>query len=195
MAITLKESFEVGAAIDDVWRFMLDPRSVAGCLPGATLEETGDERTFDGTVKIRVGAITASYRGQVRLTRVDPQTHEVEMLAEGRETGGGTARGTISSRLRVRPEGGTEVLTEANVDLSGRIVQVGRGMIEGVARQLFVEFSSRVRERLESNLADAPPSEVAAPRDDSVRILPLILRAIWERIVRLFRGGPRSAKK
>ena len=190
MAIALKESFEVDAALGDVWRFMLDPRSVATCLPGATLEDTPDDRTFRGTVKIRVGAVTASYRGQVRLTRVDENERAVEMLAEGRETGGGTALGTISSRLRALPGGGTEVLTEASVDLSGRIVQVGRGMIEGVARQLFAEFASRVRARLE---AGAPVETIA--REDSVRVLPLILRAIREWLEKRIRGWFGSAPK
>ncbi|MBM4334852.1 MAG: carbon monoxide dehydrogenase [Deltaproteobacteria bacterium] len=180
MAIALAESFEVAAALEDVWRFMLDPRSVAACLPGATMEEALDDRTFRGSVKLRVGAITASYRGQVRLVRVDESAREVEMLAEGREPGGGSALGTVSSRLRARPGGGTEVQTEASIDLSGRIVQLGRGMIEGVARQLFAEFAARVRAQLE---AAAPP-----PREETLRVLPLLLRTAWQRIAALFRA-------
>jgi carbon monoxide dehydrogenase subunit G len=188
MAIALKESFEVAAALEDVWRFMLDPRSVAACLPGATMDEAVDDRTFRGSVKLRVGAITASYRGQVRLTRVDETAREVEMLAEGREPGGGSALGTVSSRLRARPGGGTEVQTEASIDLSGRIVQLGRGMIEGVARQLFAEFAARVRERLESAAPSGVGAAAAPPRDATLRIVPLLLRAAWQRIAALFRA-------
>lgn len=188
MAIALAESFEVAAALEDVWRFMLDPRSVAACLPGATMEEAVDDRTFRGCVKLRVGAITASYRGQVRLVRVDESAREVEMLAEGREPGGGSALGTVASRLRARPGGGTEVQTEASIDLSGRIVQLGRGMIEGVARQLFAEFAARVRERLEAAAPQAAPASAAPPREETLRVLPLLLRTAWQRIAALFRA-------
>lgn len=188
MAIALAESFEVAAALEDVWRFMLDPRSVAACLPGATMEEALDDRTFLGSVKLRVGAISASYRGQVRLTRVDESAREVEMLAEGREPGGGSALGTVSSRLRARPGGGTVVQTEASIDLSGRIVQLGRGMIEGVARQLFAEFAERVRAQLEAAAPRASEAAAAPPREAALRVLPLLLRAAWQRIAELFRA-------
>ena len=68
-------------------------------MPGAALDEVVDDTHFLGTVKIKVGAITASYKGKVEYAEVDAAGHSIRLAAEGRETGGGTAKGTIAMAL------------------------------------------------------------------------------------------------
>ena len=186
MAIEFRETLQVDAPIDRVWEFVNDPRKVVTCMPGAGLDEVVDERTFLGTVKIKVGAITASYKGRVVFTEVDAQARALEVAAEGRETGGGTARGTISIRLNSLEEGPTEFVTEASVDLTGRIMQVGRGMIQGVSRQLFKQFAASAKELLEAQ-GEAGEAEVAVAEQKPIRVLPLVFQSLWEAVVRLFR--------
>jgi carbon monoxide dehydrogenase subunit G len=186
MAIEIRETFQVHAPIDAVWRFVLDPDQVVTCLPGAELERAVDDRTFEGRVKVKLGAISASYKGRVRLTEVDEPEHTVRMVAEGRETGGGTAKGTMISRLRALPDGQTEMVTEASVDLTGRVMQVGRGMIQGVSHQLFQQFVASTRVRLEG-AAGADEPVPAAVEQEPIRLLPLILRVLWDPVVRSLR--------
>lgn len=186
MAINIQETFEVKAPIDAVWRFVMDPHNVAACMPGAELEEVVDERTFLGSIKVKVGAITTSYSGRVQLTEADEQQYLVRMVAEGRETGGGLATGAMSSRLRSLPDGGTEVAAEASLDLTGRIVQVSRGMIQGVSHQLFLQFVDCAKARLEAPLG-AAEAEAAAPKSEPIRIVPLVLFVLWSAVVRFFR--------
>jgi carbon monoxide dehydrogenase subunit G len=186
MAIEIQEKFQVRAPIDAVWRFVMDPDLVATCMPGAELERVLDDRTFLGRIRIRVGAVTASYEGRVRLTDVDARGYSVQMVAEGRETGGGTATGTLSSRLRSLPDGQTEVVAEACVDVTGRLVQVGRGMLQGVSHQLFQQFAARTRERLE--LGEGAGGERAqADANEPIRVVSLLLQALWSAIARIFR--------
>jgi hypothetical protein len=217
MSIEIREKFEVAAPIDAVWRFVLDPNLVAPCLPGAQLEEVIDERTFLGGVKIKIGAITTQYKGKVELTRVDEAARQVEMSAEGRETSGGLAKARITSTLATTASGGTEVIVEATADLTGKVMQVGSRMIEGVSKQLFQQFAKRLRAKLESQqfasdeaaavaTAPAPESDAPvgaptpAPNDpgpaareadedgEALSIVPLILRAIWDIIAGFFRS-------
>jgi hypothetical protein len=205
MAIEIKETFQVAAPIDTVWRFLLDPQQVVTCMPGAQLDEVIDARTFHGTIKVKVGAITTRYKGKVQLTEVDEGLFKLQMVAEGRETGGGTAKGTMESTLRALPDGQTEVVGAANVDLTGRIMQVGRGMIQGVSHQLFLEFVKKTKVRLESGApggtatgagagrpgatgAAAPAATVPAePEDNAIRIVPIVMRVVWSALVRFFR--------
>ena len=186
MAINIQETFRIQAPIEEVWPFVMDPHRVAACMPGAVLEEVVDERTFLGSIKVKVGAITTSYKGRVQLSEVDEETRTVRIVAEGREAGGGTARGTMSSRLRSLPDGTTEVAAEASVDLTGRIMQVGRGMIQGVSHQLFQQFVACAKERLEAP-EGALEGEAAARAQEPISILPLVLKAVWSAIVRAFR--------
>lgn len=193
MAIEIRETFRVAAPVDRVWRLLMDPARVAGCMPGASLDEVVDERTFLGSVRVKLGAISASYKGRVRFDEIDEAGHTVRAVAEGREVGGGTARGTLTSRLTALPEGGTEVIAEASIDLTGKVVQVGRGMIQGVSAQLFKEFVARVRVAVETPDAGlisdgAAGGALPAPaQGESIRILPLLLGALGAAILRLFR--------
>jgi len=192
MAIEIRETFQVQAPIVAVWRFVMDPQSVVTCMPGASLDEVVDDRNFLGTVKVKVGAITASYKGKVQFTNVDEQAFTLQMVAEGRETGGGMAKGSMSSRLRSLADGQTEVVAEASVDITGRIMQVGRGMIQGVAHQLFQQFAARMKERLEAAQAATAPGSSGSPpppvtEPDPIRVLPLILNVFWSAIAGFFR--------
>ena len=197
MAIDIRETFQVRAPIDAVWRFMMDPRSVAACMPGAELEEVVDERTFLGNVKVKVGAITTRYKGRVQLTVVDEERRAITIVAEGRETSGGTAKGSMSSSFRALPDGQTEVVAEATVDLTGRIMQVGRGMIQGVSHQLFLQFVAAAKAHLEPAAGTATATAGAAtgaamrpvsPKEQqAIRIVPLLLQVLWTAIVRFVR--------
>ena len=185
MAIEIKERFSVAAPIDAVWRFVMDPEQVVTCMPGASLDEVVDERAFLGSVKVKLGAVTTSYKGRVQFTEIDEQAHTVKMVAEGRETGGGTAKATVTSQLRPLPDGQTEVTADASVDLTGRIVQVGRGMIQGVSHQLFQQFAASAKERLELPAGAAPA--IAPTASAPIRIVPILFQTMWSAIVRFFR--------
>jgi carbon monoxide dehydrogenase subunit G len=157
-------------------------------MPGAALEEVVDERNFLGSVKVKVGAITASYKGKVEFTEIDEPQRRIAMTAEGRETGGGTAKGSITLRVNALPGGGSELVTEANIDLTGRIMQVGRGMIQGVSHQLFKKFAASAKQLLEAGeVPGVAGTAMAVPEQTPVRILPLIFHAIIEAIVRFIR--------
>ena len=185
MAVTIKETFTVHAPIERVWQFVMDPGMVVTCMPGAELESVEDERTFLGKVSIKVGAVTTSYQGRVQFTTVDDVAHIVEMTAEGRETGGGTAKGTMSSRLRSLDSGETEVVAEASIDLTGRVMQMGRGMIQGVSQQLFKQFVTCVKERLERPEGEEAASVAVEP--EPIRIIPLIFGTLWSMCTGFFR--------
>ena len=201
MAIEIKEQFEVDAAIEQVWDYVLDPAKIVACMPGASLDQVIDERTFDGSIKVKVGAVMAAYKGRIKLTEVDEANRTIQMTGEGREKGGGTARATMTGRLTTTAGGGTAMVAEASVDLTGKIMQVGRGMIQGVSRQLFQQFVKKLSKNLQTDAtatdvgngvpvdatAGAGASVPAAQEDDAIAIIPLILKTIWAAIVRFFR--------
>lgn len=199
MAINIEEKFEVQAPVDAVWQFLMDPQRVVACMPGAELEEVVDERTFLGNIKVKVGPITTKYKGRVQFTEVDEQGHTIQMTAEGRETGGGgggTAKGMMSSRLTSLSDGMTEVATEAKMDVTGRVMQFGRGMIQGVSHELFLQFVACAKQQLEAPEGAAAPEAGAAPaKAEAISAVPLFFRVLWSSIVRLFRrltGRPAS---
>jgi carbon monoxide dehydrogenase subunit G len=190
----IEERFTVKASPDAVWAFLIDPSRVVTCLPGAELTAVVDERTFDGTVKVKVGPVTVGYRGRVQLVELDRAGWRVRMTGEGRESGGaGSARMSMESRLTPQPDGATEVLVTSDVDVVGRLVQLGRGMIEQVSHQIFLQFAEQVRAALEAEKAVAegghPAARARPARPEAVAALPLLLRAFWAWLKGLFGRG------
>jgi carbon monoxide dehydrogenase subunit G len=187
MAIVIRETFSLRAPPAAVWAFLLDPQQVVTCMPGAALDEVVDDRTFLGTIRVKVGPVVTSYRGRVVFEEVDEAARTVRIAAEGREsTGSGSARATMSSRISRLPDGGTEVVAEANAEITGRIMQFGQGMIQGVSHQLFLDFVACTRERLDAPEGGAPGA-AAARAGQPVSIVPVVLRTVWAAIARLFR--------
>ena len=162
MAFKIEERFEVQAPVERVWKYLIDPKRVVECLPGAELLELQDERNFVGAIKVKVGPLSMSYKGNAKFTEVNEQTHQVRMVGDAREVGGsGSTKVSMLSTVAPLPSGGAEVSVVADVELVGKIVQFGRGMIEEVSRQMFRQFSSCVKQHLE--IAEEPEPSATTP--------------------------------
>jgi uncharacterized protein len=199
MPFKIEEQFEVRASVQKVWEYLIDPAKVVVCIPGAELLEALDERTFVGAVKVKVGPMTMSYKGRMKFTEVDEQGHQVRMVGEGREaSGAGSAKVTMLSKVAPLDGGRALVVVNAEVDLVGKIVQFGRGMIEEVSRQLFRQFSACVKQRLEVGVADESQLSGQTPAEslstekspeaetEALSAAPLVLRAMWTVVRRFF---------
>lgn len=190
MAMTIEERFQVRAPIDRVWQYIANPHDVVRCLPGAELTGEEGDRTYLGRVRVRVGPIVATYAGKATIAERSDADHLMRIVAEGLEVAGtGCATMTLTSRLSAAPDGATEVHVSAVVDVVGKAVQFGRGMIENVSRQLFKQFVECARSRLETAEAEmtAEPASVGENTGKPVHALPLFLRALWAMISRLWR--------
>jgi len=193
MAFKIEERFEVKAPVERVWNYLIDPKRVVQCLPGAELLEQQDDRTFLGAIKVKVGPLSMSYKGQAKFTEINEETHQVRMVGDAREVGGsGSTKVSMLSTVSPLAAGGSEVLVTADIDLVGKIVQFGRGMIEEVSRQMFRQFSTCVRQQLEvadePATPDQPVVQSAEPETKAVAAAPLAFRAFWAIIVRFFKG-------
>jgi len=187
MAITIVETFTIQAPAERVWQYLTDPQQVVGCLPGAELTQVQDANTFLGKVKLKVGPVTVAYNGQARFTEKADAVRRVKIVAEGRETGGaGSAKMTMTSEVVSLSDNSSTVRVEAVIDVVGKIIQFGRGMVESVSRQLFRQFADCVRSELEG----APPAvadatrvaNASAGKGEAVRVIPLVGKAAWDSI-------------
>jgi len=163
MGMRIEKSFVVAAPADAVWAFLIDPRRVASCLPGAAVTDEIDPQTFAGTMNVKVGPVTASYRGKMRFERLDAVAREADIAASGQETRGkGAADMRMSSRIVARGAAETEVVIVSDVNVVGVLAQFGKGMIEDVSDQMFGKFSAAMRKQLESG-ADLAAVSSGAP--------------------------------
>jgi carbon monoxide dehydrogenase subunit G len=154
----LTNEFRVGVPVGDAWKVLTDVERIAPMLPGAQLQEVeGDE--YRGVVKVKVGPITAQYKGTATFVEQDPEAGRVVLKATGRDTRGqGNASALITATMV--PDGdGTKVKVETDLTITGKVAQFGRGVLADVSAKLIGQFV----DALEADLAARPPSAGAEP--------------------------------
>ncbi|NGO08983.1 SRPBCC family protein [Streptomyces sp. HC44] len=143
----LHHEFTVPVPIQEAWPLLLDIERVAPCMPGATVEEY-DGKTVTGSVKVKVGPITVTYRGTAVFEEQDETAHRMVLVAGGKETRGqGTARATVTGTLAER-DGGTAVSVRTDLTVTGRPAQFGRGVMAEVGDKLVGQFATCLSEQL-----------------------------------------------
>lgn len=211
----LNNTFEVPVGPEQVWELLLDVERVAPCMPGAELTDVVDDTTWKGKVTVKLGAVSLAYKGKVSMTERDDEAFRAVMDAQGTETRGkGTASATVTSSLEALDDGGTRVVIDTDLKMSGQAAQMGRGMIGDVSQRMTDQFAECLRQQLqgpEEEPTDETPggeaadaaSAAAAARPAAQRRPPLrsepiagirlgvwaLWRALLRAILRLLRGA------
>ena len=162
----LNNDFEVAAPIDRVWDVLTDVERVAPCFPGAQLQEVeGDE--FRGVVKVKVGPITAQYKGAASFVERDDAGHRAVLRAEGRDTrGAGNAAADITALLEA-VDGGTRVTVTTDLTVTGKVAQFGRGVMADVSRKLMGQFADNLSDLISTADGEAAAEAGSTPEDES----------------------------
>jgi carbon monoxide dehydrogenase subunit G len=166
----LSSDFEVAVGVNEAWDVLNDVERIAPCLPGAQLQEVeGDE--FRGLVKVKVGPITANYKGKAVFVEQDLEDLKVVLKADGRDTrGAGNASALITATLEPLTDGSTRVRVDTDLVVTGKVAQFGRGVMADVSTKLMSQFAENLRELLEGgDTADdsTDPTAAAAPSESS----------------------------
>jgi uncharacterized protein len=171
--VKLQHHADVSASPEEVWSFLQDTRAVVGCLPGAELvDDLGDDR-YRGLLKVAVGPLKMAYAGDVSVVERDADAHRIVLDASGRDKrGSGAVQAHV--RLQVAPvDAGSRIDVVSDVELSGRIASLGRG-VKDVSNRMFVEFAGRLGDGVEHpgattafSAADAVPDAGASPSASS----------------------------
>jgi len=152
--VKLENEFTVPVDIDTVYAALNDPEKVTPCFPGATLDsQDGDD--FTGTVKVKLGPISMTYKGKGTFVERDSTNHKVVVDAQGRDSrGNGTA--SAKATLSMTDDGGkTKVTVVTEMQITGKPAQFGRGVMSDVGDKILGQFASC----LADEFADAPAPE------------------------------------
>ena len=186
----IEDKFRVNVPVEEAWRVLLDLERIAPCMPGAELQEVeGDE--YRGIVKVKVGPITAQYKGAARLDEVDDASHRAVIKAQGRDTRGqGNASATIT--ISLAPDGdGTEVSVDNDVTVTGKVAQFGRGVMADVSSKLLAQFVACLERDVlaggstpdVSERAPAGPRRIESPAAEPVDLLRTAGAPVAKRLV------------
>jgi carbon monoxide dehydrogenase subunit G len=191
----LKNSFTVPTSLEEAWAVLTDVERIAPCLPGAELTEVEGEE-YRGTVKVKVGPITAQYRGTARFAERDEAAHRAVLEAKGRDTRGqGNAEAKVSAELSDAGEGRTRVDLVTDLTVTGKVAQFGRGVLADVSNKLLSQFV----DNLEREVLGLGQPAAGAPERPSGEEAPTGPRRIESRpaepVDLLETAGPSVAKR
>jgi carbon monoxide dehydrogenase subunit G len=156
MAIELDHSFTVPVPPDQAWDVLLDVKTIAPCMPGATVDEV-DGDVVNGRIKVKVGPVSLTYKGTAKFTERNPETRVVVVDAAGKETrGSGTASATVRASLTPDASGsGTEVTMHTTMNVTGRPAQFGRGVMVEVGGKLVEQFAANLAKLIAGDTGSA----------------------------------------
>jgi len=174
--------FTVDAPPADVYALMLDVERVAPCLPGTAVLGRRDDGGYDGELSLKLGPMKMRYRGTVAITAHDPRSLTATMLAKGVEARGqGSAQGELAMAVRPGAGGGAAVSVSTTISVTGRVAQMGQGIMQDVASRLVSDMASN----METLLAAAAP---ARRERSSLRLGALLAMIVRGRFVALRRA-------
>ena len=148
----IEGKFTMKAPIQTVWDFLMEPGTIASCIPGAEKLEAVDDKTWEGTVKQRVGPISVKFHFTQTLMDLQPPRH-VKAVGRGADA---TKAGTFSQEttvdLKEVSPGVTEVAYNSNVSIVGRLATFGERIMRAKVRSVGEEFTNNLQKKLEERI-------------------------------------------
>lgn len=212
MSMLIEDRFTVDAQPDETFAFMSDIEQVHPCIPGAELVGRGDDGAYDIRVKVKVGPMSLSYKGVVEIVERDMAARRAVLNAKAsEERGQGTAAAKMTMRVEEDGESGSAVLVASEMVVTGRVAQMGRGIMVDVSNHMVREMGRAVEATLAARrqatlaygapapvepapadhvaAAPAPSAAAAAPavQAKTPNAVPLFFSVLKERLARLFR--------
>lgn len=141
---------ELPAPRERVWTVLMDPESLARCLPGCEKLEALGENSYRASLKIGIAAVKGSYSGSVRMADLDPP-NSYRLTLEGKGAPGfvrGSARVVLVGRGDT-----TDFEYSGEIQVGGLIASVGQRMLQGLSTTMIHQFFTALEKEVRSATA------------------------------------------
>ena len=163
----LEHTFSIPVPVEKAWPVLLDVEQIGPCMPGASVDSVdGDD--FTGSVKVKLGPINLTYKGQASFVEKDEANHRAVIDARGRDArGNGTAAAKVTATLNGKGDT-TEVKVVTDLNITGKPAQFGRGVMVDVGNKLIGQFADCLAGKLgaDTGTATPPAGAVTAAGDE-----------------------------
>lgn len=167
MQVNLKKNFPLKHTAHSAWQLLSNIEAVAACMPGAKIVEVVDENNYKGTVKVKLGPVTMSFKGDIELQSIDADKREIHLVAEGTDNKG-TSSANMDLTAHIEKGENTEsaLIGDALVTVSGKLANFGARMMSQVSDQILEQFADNFRNKLEA-VAQETTNQAREGSDDS----------------------------
>ncbi len=142
MKVQIDKSYPMPSSPQVAWEFLQNLEAVAGCMPGAKITERLDGGRYKGTVTVKVGPATMSFRGEIEMKDVDAAARTLRLLGKGTDsTGSSGASLELTARVEAADGGLCTLVGASEVSMSGKAAAFGGRMMNTVADQILKQFA------------------------------------------------------
>lgn len=138
MAMTMSGEVQLAAPREVVWAKLNDPDVLRSGIPGCEDLEKTTDHGFRATAKVKVGPVSARFKGKVTLSDFDPP-NGYRITGEGEGGIAGFAKGGATVKLADK-DGGTLLSYQVEAQIGGKLAQLGQRLVNGSAKKLADEF-------------------------------------------------------
>ncbi len=176
MGIVIENEFTVAATPEDTYALMTDVERVAPCIPGAAITGKRDAGGYDAIVTLKMGPMSLTYKGLIEIVKQDDAARTAVMRAKATEARGqGTVQATLSMEIGDAGNGSSNVKVGSDILVTGRVAQMGRGIMTDVAGKMIGEMAKAMEATLLAGAeakerGEAPPPSVAAEAPSAIGI-------------------------
>ena len=146
----IEGKFNLKAPIQEVWDFLLEPGTLASCIPGAEKVEAIDDKTYESVVKQKVGPISVRFKFTTTLTGIEPPRH-LKAVGRGADIGKAgifTQETTVDLSEIAKDE--VEISYSSNVSITGRLATFGERIMRAKSKTVGEEFTKNLQQKLKS---------------------------------------------
>ena len=157
MNVTLEKTFPMPGSAQTAWALLQDIEGVASCMPGARITERTDEQHYKGTVAVKFGPASMSFRGEVEVKAVDAASRTLRLIGKGTDsTGSSGASMDLTARIEAVSDSACNLIGNSEVSMSGKAAAFGGRMMNSVADQVLKQFADNFATRVQALQASGP---------------------------------------
>ena len=173
MKVQLSRAFPLPASADAAWSVLQDIAEVAACMPGAKITERVDETHYKGTVSVKVGPASLSFRGEIEVKGVDASARTLRLFAKGTDTTGSSAASMdLTARIEAQGAEACNLVGDSEVSMSGKAAAFGSRLMGPVSDQVLGQFAANFAARLQAMPAQGAPAQGAAAQASAAAAAP-----------------------
>ena len=152
------------ASAETVWGFLQNIEGVAGCMPGAKITERVDDSNYKGTVSVRIGPASMSFKGDIQVLDIDPANKTLRLLGKGSDSSGSSgASMDLTARIEASDDGKSNLVGKSEVSMSGKAATFGGRMMGTVSDQILKQFAANFAKQVEALQPEGGATAAAAP--------------------------------
>lgn len=172
MKITIDKSLDLPLSPTLAWEMLNDIEGVAACLPGAKITERVDETHYKGTVSVKLGPATVSFKGNIEIAARDPVERRLHIIGTGSDTGGTSGASLdLHAQVEATADGGSRLSGASEVSVTGKVAAFGARLMTSVSEVLLQKFFANLGARAEV-LQASQPAAAAVPTAAAVAPIP-----------------------